>query len=77
MYTVYVLRCSDGTLYKGFTNNLERRYCQHQAGSVAYTRTRLPVELLHTETFSTRVEARQREKYFKSGMGREYLDSLT
>jgi len=46
MACVYLLRCSDGTLYCGWTTDVERRLAQHQAGTASrYTRTRLPVTL--------------------------------
>ena len=47
-YLVYILRCGDGTLYTGCTNDLDRRLRAHQAGRGAkYTRSRLPVELVY------------------------------
>ena len=51
-WVVYMVRCSDGTLYTGVTNDLERRMSAHQAGTASkYTRARLPVELVfHEET---------------------------
>ena len=48
MYYVYLLRCADGTLYTGFTNDLARRLAAHNAGKGAkYTRSRLPVDLVY------------------------------
>ena len=47
-YLVYILRCGDGTLYTGCTNDLPRRLQAHQSGRGAkYTRSRLPVELVY------------------------------
>ena len=47
---VYILRCSDGSLYCGWTNDLERRLAAHNSGKGAkYTRSRRPVELMYTE----------------------------
>ncbi len=44
---VYLLRCADGSLYTGWTNDLERRLVAHAAGTASrYTRSRLPVELV-------------------------------
>lgn len=64
--TVYILRCSDGSLYTGWTNNLSARLHAHQSGSGAkYTRSRLPVELVYTENCSTRSEALRREAAIK------------
>ncbi|MDO4988272.1 MAG: GIY-YIG nuclease family protein [Synergistes sp.] len=58
----YILRCSDGTLYTGWTNDLKRRIAAHNAGNGAkYTRCRRPVEIYHFETFDTKEEAMRRE----------------
>lgn len=59
---VYFLRCSDGTLYCGYTNNLEKRISAHNEGKGAkYTKTRLPVSLVYYEEFDNKVEAMSRE----------------
>ena len=58
----YILRCCDGSLYTGWTNDLERRLAAHQAGKGGkYTRARLPVELVYYERFDTKQEAMRRE----------------
>jgi putative endonuclease len=63
---LYVLECGDGTLYTGITTDLERRFRQHQAGQASkYTRTRLPVKLVHWERAGTRSEALRRERDWK------------
>lgn len=62
MYYVYLLRCADGTLYTGFTNDLARRLAVHNAGKGAkYTRGRRPVELVYWESFSNKSSALRRE----------------
>ena len=62
----YVVECSDGTLYTGWTNHLEQRIKQHNAGKGAkYTRARLPVKLVYYETFTSKVEAMKREYAIK------------
>lgn len=62
MNVVYILRCGDGTLYTGWTKDLEKRLRTHAAGKGAkYTRARLPVTLVYTEVFETEHEARSRE----------------
>ncbi len=59
---VYILRCGDGSLYTGWTNDLDRRLRAHQAGRGArYTRAHLPVELVYTEEFESKEEAMARE----------------
>ena len=63
---VYILRCSDGTLYTGYTTDPERRVAEHNAGDAAkYTRGRAPVERVHLETFDSQSEAMQREYAIK------------
>ena len=59
---IYILRCADGTLYTGWTNDPDRRLAAHQAGRGGkYTRARLPVEMVYTERFDTKQEAMRRE----------------
>ena len=58
----YILECSDGSFYTGWTNNLERRVKAHNAGKGAkYTKSRKPVKLVYFETFLTKQEAMRRE----------------
>lgn len=65
-WLVYVLRCTDGSLYTGITNDLDRRIGQHNAGSASrYTRSRLPVELLYQESQPSRSLALKREAAIK------------
>lgn len=62
MAYTYILRCADGTLYTGWTANLERRLRVHQAGRGSrYTRARLPVTLAYHQRHSTPGEARRQE----------------
>lgn len=64
---VYMLRCADGTLYTGITNDLSRRCQQHNAGKASrYTRSRLPTELIHDEKCSSRSQALKREAAIKA-----------
>ena len=59
---IYILKCNDGSLYTGWTNDLERRVKAHNAGKGAkYTKSRRPVELVYFEAFSTKQEAMRRE----------------
>ncbi|MCE2499886.1 MAG: GIY-YIG nuclease family protein [Dehalococcoidia bacterium] len=74
MYTVYVLRsATTGRRYVGQTENLDRRLHEHQSGLAGYTKGRGPWLLLHREEYPTRREAMQRERFLKSGVGREWL----
>lgn len=62
----YLLLCSDGTYYCGWTNDLDKRVAAHNSGKGAkYTKTRRPVELVYYETFETKQEAMSREYYIK------------
>lgn len=61
-WCVYILRCGDGSLYTGSTNDLARRVARHSAGAGArYTRSRLPVVLVHEERVGSRSAALRRE----------------
>jgi putative endonuclease len=63
---IYVLACADGSLYTGYTTDVERRVAEHNAGEGAkYTRGRTPVEVVHVEAFDTRSAAMSREYEIK------------
>ena len=65
-YLVYILRCGDGTLYTGCTNDLPRRLQAHQSGRGAkYTRSRLPVRLVYQEAVPDKSAALRREAAIK------------
>ena len=67
-FFVYVLRSlKDGRLYIGITQDIPLRLKRHQEGRVPSTKHRRPLELVYSETCRTRFEARQREKFLKSG----------
>ena len=64
--STYILLCADGTLYTGWTNDIEKRLRDHNAGRGAkYTRGRLPVRLWHYERYETKEEAMSRETAIK------------
>lgn len=66
MHYVYVLRCGDGSLYTGYTTDVDRRVEQHRAGNGAkYTRGRGPLEVVHAEEHETRSAAMAREHEIK------------
>lgn len=66
MNYTYILQCGDGSYYTGWTNNLERRIEDHNAGRGAkYTKSHLPVKLVYYETFPTKEEAMRREYQIK------------
>ena len=62
----YILECSDGTYYTGWTNDIKKRLLSHNAGKGGkYTRVRRPVKLVYTEIHDTKREAMQRESQIK------------
>lgn len=66
MNYVYMIRCNDGSLYTGWTNNLEKRFQAHCQGKGAkYTRGRGPLKLVYFETFDDKREAMRREYAIK------------
>ena len=63
---VYLLRCADGSLYCGWTTDIERRLAEHRAGSASrYTRSRLPVQLAWSAPAASRPEAMREEARIK------------
>jgi len=65
-WCVYILRCGDGSLYTGITNDLTRRLEAHQQGTASrYTRVRLPVEMVYREPCADRSAASRREAAIK------------
>ncbi len=76
-YIVYVLKSLNyNTRYIGQTFDVEKRLIEHNKGKCRYTKGRMPWLLLMTEEFSNRGEAIKRERFFKSGQGRKYLDEI-
>jgi putative endonuclease len=63
-------------IYVGLTNDVERRVGEHNKGQNVTTRAYKPFEIILVETFSSRIDARKREKYLKDGIGKEYLKKL-
>ena len=66
MYTVYILRCTDGTLYTGVAKDVRARFAEHRAGrGAAYTRSHRPVRIVYTEARRTKGAALRREAAIK------------
>jgi len=73
---MYVLECSDGTFYTGYTNCLERRLRMHNEGKASkYTRGRTPVKIIYQETFETKEAAMKAEYGFKQ-LSRKQKESI-
>ena len=74
MFTVYVLRSlKNYRLYIGCTNNLTRRIIEHNTEQSKYTSLTKPFKIIYKEEYSTLLDARRRERFFKTGKGRELL----
>ena len=74
---IYILLCSDNTLYTGWTNDLEGRISCHNAGRGAkYTRTRLPVQLVYYEKFAEKSQALKRESEIKKLSRKKKLELI-
>lgn len=77
MFYVYVLRCKDGSLYTGYTNDVEMRLKLHNNGTAAkYTRSRLPVKLVAKWHYPNKNEALRAEINFKRLTRKEKLDKI-
>ena len=74
MFYVYIIKSRDRNyIYIGITNNLDRRLSEHNKGQNKTTKPYKPFTLLYSKKFNTRQDARDKEKYFKSGAGREFI----
>lgn len=68
-FAVYLLKCSDGTYYTGFTKNIKNRLKAHNNCEVHYTKDKLPITLVHISFFIDKKKACNFERYLKSGSG--------
>jgi len=76
MFYTYVLKSKkDDDLYIGFTNDLKNRFAKHNRGEVRSTASRRPFELIYYEACLGEQDAIKREKYFKTGFGRRFLNN--
>ena len=77
MYFVYAISSLNRNyIYVGLTSDLESRIDRHNQKRERTTKAYAPFELIYSEAVTTRIEARKREKYFKSGIGREKLRQI-
>jgi putative endonuclease len=77
MFTVYAVKSlNKNYIYVGLTNDIERRLNEHNSGNNKTTKPYRPFVLIYSEELNTRIEARKREKYLKSGIGKEFLKKL-
>lgn len=78
MNYVYILKCSDNTLYTGWTTSLEKRLKAHNSGKGAkYTKPRLPVEIVYFEEFQDKKDAMKREYAIKQLSREEKLNLIS
>ena len=68
-YTVYILKCSNGKYYTGYTTNIKNRLIAHEKGKVSFTKDKLPFLLVHLSLFATKQKAYDFERYLKTGSG--------
>ena len=77
MYYVYILQSQkDLNYYTGLAKDLERRLQEHNSGQTKATKSRRPFKIVYTEKFETLEQAREREKFFKTGSGREFRNEI-
>jgi len=77
MYFIYAISSLERNyIYVGLTDDIERRISEHNCGKNKTTKPYLPFILIYTEEFTTRAEAREKEKYYKSGVGKEKLKEI-
>ena len=77
MHYTYIVECADGSLYTGYTTDVEARIKKHNSGNGAkYTRSRLPVRLVYYEEYGTKHEAMSREYSIKQMSRKAKLDLI-
>jgi putative endonuclease len=77
MWYVYILLCSDNSLYTGYSDNPDQRFIDHKNGKGAkYTRSHPPIKIIYTEKYETKSEAMKREAEIKSWTRKEKIEKL-
>lgn len=77
IFYVYAIKSEiDGRIYVGFSANVENRLEEHNSGKTKSTKGYKPWFLIYREQVVGRIAARNKEKYYKSGIGKEFLKSL-
>lgn len=79
MYYIYILKCSDQTLYTGITRDLERRVMEHNGSGLGarYTRSRRPVEIMYAKEYGSRSEALKAENLIKGLSRQQKLEMIS
>ena len=73
MYYIYILKLKNDSLYIGFSKNIKERTLNHELGKSPYTSKFLPVKLIYSECYINKTDILAREKFLKSGRGREVI----
>ena len=77
MHSVYILRSKkDKSLDIGYSSNIKERLIEHQKGKVYSTRDKRPLKMIYAELYENKKDAMQREKFFKTGWGRNYIKKI-
>lgn len=77
MFGVYIIRsCKDGSLYTGYSADVKKRFAEHNKGVVRSTCNRRSLEMLFCELYKNKEDALQRERFFKTGWGRNYVKKI-
>ena len=77
MHGVYILRSGrDKSLYVGYSSDVKARIIKHQRGRVPATRNKRPLDLIYCELYKNKKDVMQRERFFKSGWGRNYVKKI-
>ena len=76
-YFVYILYSEEhNKIYIGYTNNIERRIREHNSGKSAYTKKYKPWRIVYTEEYENEIDARSKERYYKSAAGRRKIKKI-
>ena len=75
-YFVYIIKSIEGYIYTGSTEDLEKRLYQHNNKLAGWTKRGSNWQIIHSEEFNALSEARKREKWFKTGIGRDFIKSI-
>jgi len=76
-FYVYIIKSSEGYTYMGLTEDLDKRLFEHNSKSLSFwTKRGSNWNLIHSEEFSNKTEALNRERWFKTGVGRDFIKSL-
>lgn len=77
LYYVYVIESIEGFLYKGMTDNLEKRLVEHNNKELSFwTKRGTEWKLIYKEEFDNKTDALKRERWLKTGVGRDYLKMI-